>query len=77
MDSTRFTTYGNQEGSDYNTYYRATDYHQLYVLESQTGYCLNAQLRHAKRYCSEGADVFIQPALEYFDNQIFRMDSGF
>ncbi|MBJ6745414.1 transposase, partial [Streptococcus sp. 121] len=41
VDSTHFTTYGKQEGSDYNAHYRATGYHPLYAFESQTGYCFN------------------------------------
>lgn len=77
VDSTHFTTYGHQEGAAYNAHYRATGYHPLYAFESQAGYCLNAQLRSGNRYCSEGADDFLGPVLEYFDHLIFRMDSGF
>lgn len=67
VDSTHFTTYGNQEGTDYNAHYRATGYHPLYAFESQSGYCIHAQLRSGNRYCSEGADHFLQPILERFD----------
>ncbi len=77
VDSTHFTTYGHQEGADYNAHYQVTAYHPLYAFESQTGYCLNAQLRSGNRYCSEGADALIHPILEQFDHLIFRMDSGF
>ncbi len=77
VDSTHFTTYGKQEGSDYNAHYRATGYHPLYAFESQTGYCFNAQLRPGNRYCSDGAVEFLQPILDGFNRLLFRMDSGF
>ena len=77
VDSTHFTTYGNQEGSAYNAHYRATGYHPLYAFESQSGYCLHAQLRAGNRYCSEGADDFLKPILDFFEQLLLRMDSGF
>lgn len=77
VDSTHFTTYGKQEGSDYNAHYRATGYHPLYAFESQTGYCFNAQLRPGNRYCSDGTAEFLEPVLESFHQLLFRMDSGF
>lgn len=77
VDSTHFTSHGNQEGSNYNAHYRARGFHPLYAFESHTGYCLNAQLRPGNHYCSEGADHFLEPILAGFDNLVFRMDSGF
>lgn len=77
VDSTHFTSHGNQEGSNYNAHYRAKGFHPLYTFESHIGYCLNAQLRPGNHYCSEGADHFLEPILAGFDNLVFRMDSGF
>lgn len=77
VDSTSFTTYGKQEGTNYNAHYRETGYHPLYAFEGQLGYCVQASLRPGNVYCSEQAEDFIKPILENFENLLFRMDSGF
>lgn len=58
VDSTSFTTYGKQEGTNYNAHCRETGYHPLYAFEGQLGYCVQASLRPGNVYCSEQAEDF-------------------
>lgn len=83
IDSTIFSTYGKQEGSDYNQHYRDYGYHPLLVFDGLTGDLLKAQLRSGNTYTSKGAPDFLYPLLlelqeEYPQTNLFlRGDSGF
>ncbi len=83
IDSTLFSTYGKQEGNDYNQHYSNYGYHPLLVFDGLTGDLLKAQLRPGNTYTSKGAPDFLYPLLfelqtEYPETDIFlRGDSGF
>lgn len=81
LDSTLFHTYGHQEGEGFNFHYQAHGYHPLLCYDGLTGDLLKAELRDGTKYCSNDAELFMEPLLqEYIDRNIktyLRGDSGF
>ena len=83
IDSTLFSTFGNQEGNDYNQHYGNYGYHPLLAYDGLTGDLLKAELRPGNCYTSKGASTFIYPLLleyqqDYPDIDLYlRGDSGF
>ena len=81
LDSTLFSTYGNQEGEGFNFHYQAHGYHPLLCYDGLTGDLLKAELRDGTLHCSNDADQFMEPLFqEYLERGIktyLRGDSGF
>ena len=81
LDSTLFSTYGNQEGEGFNFHYHAHGYHPLLCYDGLTGDLLKVELRDGTLHCSNGADKFMEPLFqEYMERGIkmyLRGDSGF
>lgn len=81
LDSTLFSTYGNQEGEGFNFHYQAHGYHPLLCYDGLTGDLLKAELRDGTLHCSNDADKFMEPFFrEYLERGIktyLRGDSGF
>lgn len=83
LDSTNLSTYGNQEGSNFNYHYQAVGYHPLVMFDGMTGDLLKIELRNGNCYTSANVVDFIKPYLEYQDSKhpsmlrIIRGDSGF
>ena len=83
IDSTLFTTYGSQEGNDYNQHYSDYGYHPLLAFDGLTGDLLKAELRPGNVYTSKNAKDFVFPLLlefqeDYPSTDIYlRGDSGF
>lgn len=83
LDSTNLSTYGHQEGSNFNYHYQAVGYHPLVMFDGMTGDLLKIELRNGNCYTSTNVVDFIKPYLEYQDSKhpnIFRVirgDSGF
>ena len=67
IDTTHFETYGNQEGSSFNTHYQSTGYHPILCYDAISKDLLKVELREGAKYCSK--DVAI--------NLFLRGDSGF
>ena len=81
LDSTLLNTYGNQEGSAFNYHYQNYGYHPLLCFDGMTGDLLKSELRDGTKYCSNDAEIFMEPLLqEYIERGIktcLRGDSGF
>lgn len=83
IDSTLFSTYGNQEGEGYNYHYSSHGYHPLLCYDGLTGDLLKAELRDGTVYTSNGVVEFVKPLLsefmdQYPDTKVYlRGDSGF
>ncbi|MGM9535705.1 MAG: IS1380 family transposase [Intestinibacter sp.] len=83
LDSTNLSTYGHQEGSNFNYHYQAVGYHPLVMFDGMTGDLLKIELRNGNCYTSANVVDFIKPYLEYQDSKypsmlrIIRGDSGF
>lgn len=83
IDSTLFSTYGNQEGQAFNYHYSSNGYHPLLCYDGLTGDLLKAELRDGNVYKSNGVVEFLKPLLleymvQYPSTNIFlRGDSGF
>ncbi len=83
IDSTLLNTYGHQEGEGFNFHYQAHGYHPLLCYDGITGDLLKAELRDGTKYCSNGADAFMEPLLKEFRTSYpsmdlyLRGDSGF
>ena len=83
IDSTHVETHGNQEENAYNFHYHAKGYHPLMLFDGLTGDLLRAKLRKGSVYTSDGVVEFLQPVLQWFEDNfpevklILRGDSGF
>lgn len=83
LDTTLFSTYGEQEGKAFNYHYQADGYHPLLCYDGMTGDLLKAELRPGGTYCGKDAVAFMQPLLEEYANSypnvglFLRGDSGF
>lgn len=83
VDSTNFETYGTQENTGYNAYYKANGYHPLLVYDGLTGDLLKAQLRQGTCYTSKDVVPFLKPLLDELQERLpetslfLRGDSGF
>src|SRR5690554_1450924 len=83
IDSTLFSTYGKQEGNDYNQHYKNYGYHPLLAYDGLTGDLLKAQLRPGNAYTSKNTTDFLFPLLLEFQEDYpamdiyLRGDSGF
>jgi hypothetical protein len=74
-DSTLFTTYGSQEGNDYNQHYSDYGYHPLFAFDGLTGDLLKAELRSGNVYTSKNAKDFVFPLLLEFQEDYPSTDS--
>lgn len=83
IDSTLFSTYGKQEGNDYNHHYNDYGYHPLLAYDGLTGDLLKAELRPGSAYTSKNTTDFLFPLLLEFQEDypamdlFLRGDSGF
>lgn len=83
IDSTLFATFGNQEGSSYNTHYSDYGFHPLLAFDGMNGDLLRASLRPGSTYTSKQAAKFLEPLLDEFNQDYpdiplyLRGDSGF
>jgi len=83
IDSTLFSTYGKQEGNDYNQHYNNYGYHPLLAYDGLTGDLLKAELRPGNVYTSKNTTDFLFPLLFEFQEDyptidlFLRGDSGF
>lgn len=81
IDSTHCDTYGKQEESTYNGHYKTTGYHPLLAFDLISGALLGAELRAGCDYTSKGAEDFLAPILQRYQEKelelIVRGDSGF
>ena len=83
LDSTYCDTYGDQEGTAFNTHYQTTGYHPLVAFDGLTKDFLKAELRSGNTYCSTGVADFLNPLLEHYNQTVpvstilIRADSGF
>jgi len=83
LDSTLLSTYGNQEGNDFNYVYKNHGYHPLVCFDGVTGDLIKTQLRDGAVYSSNGVIEFMQPIFDEFNNDyptiplFLRGDSGF
>lgn len=74
IDSTLFSTYGEQEGEGFNYHYSSHGYHPLLCYDGLTGDLLKSELRDGTVYTSNGVVDFIKPLLEEYMNQYPRID---
>jgi len=83
IDSTLFSTFGKQEGNDYNQHYNDYGYHPLLAYDGLTGDLLKAELRPGNVYTSNNTTDFLLPLLLEFQEDYpavdlyLRGDSGF
>jgi len=81
LDSTLLDGYGKQEGVAFNYHYQSNGYHPLLCYDGLNGDLIKAELRDGTKYCSNDAELFMEPILEeYIDRNIptfLRGDSGF
>jgi len=79
LDSTHADTFGQQEGSAFNTHYQTNGYHPLLAFESFSGCLLSAKLRPGNEYTSKKAEDFLTPILQQYAARdlLVRADSGF
>lgn len=83
VDSTNFSTYGEQEGNSFNYHYSSFGYHPLLCYDGLTGDLLKAQLRNGSIYTSNGVVDFLRPLIEEYETKFYktelylRGDSGF
>lgn len=83
IDSTADPTYGQQEFSFYNGFYRRSVYHPLLVFERHTGYLLGAHLRRGEVGSSRGVIAVLRRVVRFLQTHFpgvpIRVvgDSGF
>lgn len=81
IDSTDDVVHGNQEGAQYNGYYKEVVYHPLFVFDGNTRDCLKGELRAGNVYTSNGVVDFIRPVMDWAQSKAsnikLRGDSGF
>ena len=73
--------YGKQEGEGFNFHYQAYGYHPLLCYDGLTGDLLKTELRDGTLYCSNGADKFMEPLFQEYEERGIKSylcsDSGF
>lgn len=83
IDSTNSDTYGEQNGSAYNSHYSANGYHPLLMFDGVTGDAIKAELRAGNVYTSRKAVSFVGPVFKSYNKKyknvpfFLRGDSGF
>nr|WP_241259088.1 transposase [Ligilactobacillus pobuzihii] len=79
LDSTHTDTFGQPEGSAFNTHYQTNSYHLLLAFDSFSSCLLGAKLRLANEYTSKKAEDFLTPILQQYAelDLLVRADSGF
>ena len=84
IDTTYDPASDNLEGVSYNTHYGENGYSPMVAFDGDTGIPLRANLRPGNKYCSEGAESFLESLLQklpdsgFLEEGIwFRGDSGF
>jgi hypothetical protein len=83
IDSTGIKTFGKQEDQAFNGHYKEVGFHPLMLFDGITGDLIKSELRPGNVYTSNGVCDFLEPVLQWFDENfpnirlIFRGDSGF
>ena len=83
IDSTNFTTFGKQEGSNYNYHYSAKGYHPLMLFNGLNGDLIKVELREGNVYTSNNSISFLEPIFKWLKQKylgttiLLRGDSGF
>ncbi len=83
IDSTLFSTFGKQEGNNYNQHYNDYGYHPLLAYDGLTDDLLKAEPRPGNVYTSNNTTDFLLPLLLEFQEDYpavdlyLRGDSGF
>jgi len=70
VDSFPIETYGHQNGSEYNGYYKYTCYHPLVAMLAETGDILDIKLRTGNVHTAEGLNGFLFPLIEKVEGKI-------
>lgn len=70
LDSTHCDTFGKQEGSDFNNYYRTFGYHPLVAFDAVTRLFFKAQLRKGNVYTSTNVVEFLEPLLKHLTEDL-------
>nr|WP_281169976.1 IS1380 family transposase [Schleiferilactobacillus shenzhenensis] len=79
IDSTHLDTFGKQEGSAWNSHYKAYGYHPFVAYDAQAKLLLSAVLRPGNNYTSLHAEDYVEALQREYPNHqlLFRGDSGF
>ena len=70
IDSFPIETYGHQDGSEYNGYYKHTCYHPLVAMLAETGDILDIELRTGNVHTAEGLNGFLFPLIDDVEGKI-------
>ncbi len=70
IDSLPIETYGQQEGSVYNGYYKQTCFHPLVAMLAETGDILDIKLRQGNVHSADGLSEFLFPLIDDVDDKI-------
>lgn len=70
IDSLPIETYGQQEGSVYNGYYKQTCFHPLVAMLAETGDILDIKLRQGNVHSADGLSEFLFPLIDDVENKI-------
>lgn len=81
LDSTDFIGHGEQEGVEYNGYYKEKIYHPLLCFDGVTQDLLRGELRFGNVYTKDEVVEFIRPLFSRYKSYTIKMrlrgDSGF
>lgn len=70
IDSFPIETYGHQDGSVYNGYYKYTCHHPIAAMLAETGDVLDIELRPGNVYSAEGLTDFLFPLIDDVEGKI-------
>ena len=70
IDSLPIETYGHQEGSVFNGYYKHTCYHPLVAMLAETGDILDIKLRPGNVHSADGLSDFLFPLIDEVEGKI-------
>ncbi len=70
IDSLPIETYGHQDGSKYNGYYKHTCYHPIIGMLAETGDILDVKLRSGNVHSADGLSDFLFPMIDDVQGKI-------